>query len=109
MDCVELFESSLESKETRNSYMLLLKKYMDFIGLNDPFFESNPRSIERKIIEFIISMKEKGKSYPAIRNYVAAIIAFYKINDVILNVTKIGKRLVNNYQNFALIGSKHRQ
>jgi uncharacterized protein YndB with AHSA1/START domain len=27
----QLFESSLESKETRNNYMLLLKKYMDFV------------------------------------------------------------------------------
>ncbi|MDW0221189.1 MAG: hypothetical protein QOG24_09780 [Nitrososphaeraceae archaeon] len=36
-------------------------------------------------------MKEQGKQYSAIHNYVSAITAFYKINDIILNVTKISK------------------
>jgi integrase len=34
---------------------------------------------------------KKTKSYSAIHNYVAAIIAFYKINDIILNVDKIAR------------------
>ena len=38
-----------------------------------------------------MSLKEQGKQYSAIHNYVSAIIAFYKINDIILNVTKISK------------------
>ncbi|MDW0340115.1 MAG: hypothetical protein QN597_07690 [Nitrososphaeraceae archaeon] len=36
-------------------------------------------------------MKEQGKQYSAINNYVSAITASYKINDIILNVTKISK------------------
>jgi len=36
-------------------------------------------------------MKDKGKSHAAIHNYTAAALAFYKINDIILNVTKINK------------------
>jgi hypothetical protein len=36
-------------------------------------------------------MKEQGNNYSAIRNYVRPVISFYKINDIILNTTKIGK------------------
>lgn len=36
-------------------------------------------------------MRNQGKGYAAIHNYVAAALAFYKINDVILNVNKINK------------------
>jgi len=42
------------------------------------------------IINFIISLK-KQKSYSAIRNYVGAVLAYYKINDLFLNTTKINK------------------
>ena len=38
-----------------------------------------------------MTLKEHGKQYSAIHNYVSAIIAFYKINDIVLNVTKISK------------------
>jgi integrase len=34
---------------------------------------------------------KKEKSYSAIRNYVSAVLAYYKINDVFLNTTKINK------------------
>jgi integrase len=36
-------------------------------------------------------MKASGKGYSAIHNYVAAGLAFYKFNDVVLNVSKINK------------------
>jgi integrase len=47
--------------------------------------------IELKIIDFITDMKIKGKGYSTIHNYGAAVLAFYKINDVVLNVPKINK------------------
>jgi integrase len=34
-------------------------------------------------------MRNKGKGYSTIHNYISAILAFYKINDVILNISKI--------------------
>jgi len=64
---------------------------MELQGLNDPFCQNDPRLIERELINFIIEMKNKKMSYSAIQNYIVAALAFYKINDVILNVTKIGK------------------
>jgi integrase len=38
-------------------------------------------------------MKNAGKSYFAIHNYLSCIISFYKINDIILNTKKISKFL----------------
>lgn len=36
-------------------------------------------------------MKERGRGYGTLHNYVASILSFYKINDVVLNATKIMK------------------
>lgn len=47
--------------------------------------------IEHKIIDFIVSLRDKGLGYSAISNYVKAIIAFYRINDFVLNTEKISK------------------
>jgi len=63
---------------------------MKFVG-DDLLFENNPRIIESKIIEFILSLRRKGKSHGAILNYLNAIKSFYKINDIVLNVHKINK------------------
>ena len=57
----------------------------------DIFCQNNPRLVEQKIIEFIVDLRNGGKGYAAIHNYVAATLAFYKINDMILNVSKINK------------------
>jgi hypothetical protein len=64
-------------------YSTYFRKYQEFIGFNDIFCKNNPRAIELQIIEFIMGMKSKGKGYSTIHNYVAAILAFYKINDLI--------------------------
>jgi integrase len=90
MQAVELFLSSIRSSETRGKYSIYFRKYQDFAG-PDLFCNNNPRMIEQKIIEFLIDMKSKGKGYSTIHNYAAAVLAFYKINDVILNITKISK------------------
>ena len=87
MEAVRLFLESCRSKETRNSYQLSFQKYMKFVG-DDLFFENNPRIIESKIIEFILSLKNKGKSHSAILNYLNAIKSSYKINEIVLNVHK---------------------
>ncbi|HSA72493.1 MAG TPA: hypothetical protein VLD84_00920 [Nitrososphaeraceae archaeon] len=36
-------------------------------------------------------MKNKSKSYITIHNYASAVLVFYKVNDVGLNVTKINR------------------
>jgi integrase len=90
VEAVTLFLESCRSQETRNSYQLSFQKYMKFVG-DDLFFDNNPRIIESKIIEFILSLRMEGKSNGAISNYLNAIKSFYKINDIVLNVHKINK------------------
>ncbi|MDP9305265.1 MAG: site-specific integrase [Thermoproteota archaeon] len=86
-----LFSSSIRSNETRKTYTLLLKKFIQYVDESDLFFGNDTKQIERRIIDFVLSLKEQGKQHSAIHNYVSAITAFYKINDIILNVTKISK------------------
>jgi len=87
---LELFLESIRSIETRRVYSTYLKKYAQDYELE----ETDPKKIEGMIISFIIALK-KEKSYPALRNYVNAVLAYYKINDVILNTTKINKFMPN--------------
>lgn len=61
------------------------------MGDNDLFCQNNPRLVEAKIIEFIMSLRDESKSYAAILNYLNAVKGFYKINDFILNSHKINK------------------
>ena len=91
MQQVELFLKSCRSQQTRNNYEVSFQKYIDFVGENNLFCDNNPRQIEDKIIEFILSLRDEGKSHSAISNYLHPIKAFYKINDVVLNVYKISK------------------
>ena len=85
---IKFFEQSIKSEETRRVYTAYLQKYLQFPG-SAKILESNPRRLEEHIINFIISMKKESKSYAAIHNYVSAIFAFYKINDIVLNIDKI--------------------
>ena len=87
----DLFFHSSKSKETRIKYSSYLKKYLEITGIENPLSERDPRLIERQIIDFIIKMKREEKNWGAIHNYVAMILSFYKINDVILNTTKISR------------------
>jgi len=38
-----------------------------------------PKLVEKEIIDYIIFLKQQGKSYSVIHNYVSAIKAFYQI------------------------------
>lgn len=93
MSPYQVFLNSLRSSATLRAYKTFFKKYEEFMGENDLLCENNPRLVEEKIIEFIISLREKGLSHSAIRNYVFCVISFYKINDIMLNTTKISKFL----------------
>ena len=91
MQQVELFLKSCRSQQTRKNYEVSFQKYIDFVGEKNLFCDNNPRQIEEKIIEFILSLRDEGKSHSAISNYLHPIKAFYKINDIVLNVYKISK------------------
>jgi len=85
---IVLFEESLRSNATKVIYGYYLMKYFEFIDSQDPFFGNENRTIEQKIIEFIISLKQQQKSYFVIHNHIAPVLTFYAINDIMLNVKK---------------------
>jgi hypothetical protein len=93
---LELFEQSIKSEFTRNVYIVCLKKYFQFLGSSN-FVEcdhtTDPRKVEKHIIDYIISLKKEGKSYSGIKNYVSAICKYYKVKDVYLNTSKISQFL----------------
>ncbi len=81
---LELFAQSIKSEHTRRCYKLYLKKYgEEKLALTDP------RLVEKQIIDFILEQRKRGKNYYAISNYVHCIISYYKINDILLNTKKI--------------------
>ena len=85
---VKLFLDSLRSPETRKKYGFHLKEYGKQYSLALDESHPDPKAIETQIINFIIKMKNEGKSHAAIANYVSAIKSYYQINDVVLNVKK---------------------
>ncbi len=91
---LELFLESCRSEETKKHYSVCLRRYLNFVGEGKLSFNNpNPKSIEEKIIEFIISLKKEGKSYRALANYIAPVKSLYAINGVLLNTKKIEKFL----------------
>jgi len=81
-----LFLASIKSPATMRAYSLNFKKYVNFIGQNDIFFHKDAGLIEQKIIDFIINMKEQeGLLYKNIKNYLARVLRFYKVNRISLN------------------------
>ena len=89
---INLFEQSIKSEQTKKVYLVCLKKYLEFPSTSK-LDTNNNKEIENHIIEFVISLKKKGMGFVAIRNYVAAVCKFYRINDVILNTNKINQYL----------------
>ena len=51
------------------------------------------------MIEFIISLKEKGMKRAAITNYIKPVISCCKINDILINTTKVNKFMPPNVKN----------
>lgn len=90
---LKLFFSSIKSEQTKIKYKIYFKKYLKLTGLTvkEIVSEKDPRTIEKQIISFINMMKDEGKNYGTIHNYKSMILAFYKINDIVLNLAKINK------------------
>lgn len=94
-DPERLFLNSIKSKETKRVYLIHIQKYLEFVHcktINDLIVNfKDPKDVERRIIDFIIKMKEEGRNFASISNYIKPVISLYKINDVMLNSKKINK------------------
>lgn len=94
-----IFIEGLKSPVTKAAYTFALEKYMKFLGIQNSdellVHEDNPRIIQDQIIEFLIQLKNPPHSlrYATRSQYVAAIIIFYDLNEVMLNRKKIYRYL----------------
>jgi integrase len=90
---IKLFNESIRSEYTRKVYTVCLNKFFEFVGSNYEIIECDSstdiKEIEQHVIDFVIFLKNEGKGFAAIHNYVSAICKYYKINDVVLNTSKI--------------------
>jgi integrase len=90
---IKLFNESIRSEYTRKVYTVCLNKFFEFVGSNYEIIECDSstdlKEIEQHVIDFVIFLRNEGKRFAAIHNYVSAICKYYKINDVVLNTNKI--------------------
>ena len=85
MKKLELFLQSCRSEHTKEQYAFLIQKWFEFAG-NVP-----NEKVQDKIIEYIIHLKKQGMSYPSVSAYIVPVKTYYQINDITLNVKKIGR------------------
>jgi integrase len=96
-----LFLNSYSSNYTRTNYKIHLDAYLKIIGDKDlsALLSKTPREIENDLIEFIISLKERGCKRSTISNYVKPVIGVCSVNDITLNNAKINRFIPPNVRN----------
>jgi integrase/recombinase XerD len=91
----DIFIDSIRSPQTRTQYSYAILQYLRFHKLTSPselMFSGDIKVIERSLINYAMDMR-KRVSYSTRANYCSAVIAFYAMNDVLLNRKKIYKYL----------------
>lgn len=53
------------------------------------FLQLSPKDIERKIIDYVIHMRNNRLSYSSMRGRISAIVSFLELNDILTNKKKI--------------------
>jgi len=86
---LQLLLDSCRSDSTKKQYAFHMKKYFDFVG----HLPKGKDQIEQKMLDYILFLKKQGASYHSIHIAIAPVKSFYSINDVVINVKKIGKFL----------------
>jgi integrase len=82
------FLNSIRTETTRKYYQFYFNKYSEFVKGN---LLGENRIIEGQIIDFLLSLKNKGLTFDSIRCYFFGIAHFYIMNDIIINRKKIIK------------------
>lgn len=88
-----LFFNSLSSDFTKRSYKVFMNKYLQIVGYKDlsELLAKQPKEIENDLIDFIISLKDRGCKHSTIINYVKPVLGCCKVNDIVLNVDKVNR------------------
>lgn len=94
-----IFIEGLKSPVTKAAYSYGLQKYMNYLGINNPddllIHHENSKFIQTQIIDYLIFLKNPPHSlrYATRSQYLAAIMTFYDLNEVVLNKKKIYRYL----------------
>ena len=89
-----IFIEGLKSPVTKAPYSFALQKYMKYLKTDSPDdlleYQNNPKFIQNKIIDYLISLKDPPISlrYATRSQYLTAIMTFYDLNEVVLNKKK---------------------
>lgn len=67
-------------------------KHLKIIDADQLLSETNnPKIIEAKLVDYIMSLRNDGLSYATMKHMLAPILTFYQINDILLNRKKISR------------------
>lgn len=66
-------------------------KHLKIIEADQLLETDNPKIIEAKLVDYIMSLRNDGLSYATMKHMLAPILTFYQINDVLLNRKKISR------------------
>lgn len=94
-----IFIEGLKSPVTKAAYSFALQKYMNHLKIGNPdellIHPENPKIVQDQIIEYLIQLKNPPHSlrFATRSQYLAAIMTFYDLNEVVLNKKKIYRYL----------------
>jgi len=94
-----IFIEGLKSPVTKAAYSFALQKFMNHLKIGNPdellIHQENPKIVQDQIIEYLIQLKNPPHSlrYATRSQYLAAIMTFYDLNEVVLNKKKIYRYL----------------
>jgi integrase len=94
-----IFIEGLKSAVTKAAYTFALQKYVRYLKIDNPDdllrYQDNPKFVQNQIIDYLIFLKNPPVSlrYATRSQYLAAIMTFYDLNEVILNKKKIYRYL----------------
>ena len=84
-----IFIDSLKSPVTKQVYNINIKHYLKFCNLTKLSELLTIQEPQKQIINYIISIRQKGLATSSINTMLYAIYHFYDMNDIILNKKKI--------------------
>lgn len=84
------FLNSIRTDATRKAYKFYFKKYREFVK-GDLIDNTDIKIIESQIIDFLVSLRNRGLTYSSVKSHFCAIAHFYIMNDVVLIRNKIIK------------------
>ena len=89
---LKIFEHSIRSDQTRDTYKYMLEKFRKWATVNnlDELLQADQKSIQRLIEDYVMYLK--GKISPnSFTPQLAPVILFFQVNDINLNLIKIKK------------------